>query len=41
MMADTDDLKAHEEMWNLFIKLMMFSSVGIIIVLVLMAIFLL
>lgn len=40
-MADTDDLKDHEEMWNLFIKLMMYSSAGIIVVLVLMAIFLL
>lgn len=38
-MADTDDLKAHEEMWNLFIKLMTYSSISIMVVLALMAIF--
>lgn len=40
-MSNTDDLKTHEEMWHNFIKLITYSTIGVVTLLVLMAIFLL
>ncbi len=40
-MADTEDYKDHVETWQAFIKLMTWSSIGVVVVLVLMALFLL
>lgn len=39
-MAEFDDLKSHEEMWKNFVKLITYSTVAIVVTLVLMAIFL-
>ncbi len=40
-MADTDDLKAHQEMWRNFVKLLAFSTVAIIVCLSFLALVLL
>ncbi len=39
-MAEFEDLKSHEEMWNLFIRLTVWSSIGITVLLLAMRIFL-
>ncbi len=39
-MADNFDLRPHQETWNGFCKLMLYSSIGVVVVLVLMALFL-
>ncbi len=38
-MAELEDLKSHEEMWNLFIRLTVWSSIGIAVLLLAMLIF--
>ncbi|MCH8918779.1 MAG: aa3-type cytochrome c oxidase subunit IV [Alphaproteobacteria bacterium] len=40
-MADTDDLKAHEEMWRNFVKLLAFNAAAIIFCLAFLALVLL
>jgi hypothetical protein len=43
-MADSDqldDLKAHEEMWGNFVKMMIYAASGTIVTLLLLALFLL
>ena len=40
-MADTDDLKAHEEMWRNFVKLLAFSAAAAALSLALLALVLL
>jgi hypothetical protein len=39
-MADTEDLKSHEEMWKNFTRLVLYSTIGIAVVLLLMRLFL-
>jgi hypothetical protein len=39
-MSDSDDLKSHEEMWNLFTKMMLYGSIAVAALLLLMRIFL-
>ena len=39
-MAGTDDLKSHEQMWQLFIKMTIYSSIAVAVALLLMRIFL-
>jgi hypothetical protein len=39
-MADTEDLKSHEEMWKNFTRLVLYSAIGIAVVLLLMRLFL-
>lgn len=39
-MSDDDMLKQHEETWHGFLKLLTWSTVGIVIVLILMGLFL-
>lgn len=40
-MANTDDLKTHQETWHNFIRLLLYSAGAIAVALILMAIFLL
>ncbi|MCZ6740850.1 MAG: hypothetical protein O7D27_01690 [Alphaproteobacteria bacterium] len=40
-MADSDDLKAHEELWRNFVKLLAFSAAGVMVCLSLLALVLL
>ena len=40
-MSDAHDLRPHMEMWRGFLKLMSYSLIGIVILLVAMALFLL
>lgn len=39
-MAGTDDLKSHEQMWQLFIKMTIYGSIAVAVTLLLMRIFL-
>jgi hypothetical protein len=39
-MADTEDMKSHEEMWKNFTRLIFYSAAGIAAVLLLMRLFL-
>lgn len=38
-MSDRDDLKSHEEMWQIFTKLIVYSSVAAAVALLLLLIF--
>ncbi len=40
-MADTDDLKTHQEMWRNFVKLLAFGAAAVIITLAFLALILL
>ena len=40
-MADTDDLKAHQEMWHNFVKLLALCAGGLLVTLGLLALILL
>ena len=40
-MADTDELKAHEEMWRNFVKLLAFNAAAAVVCLAILAVVLL
>lgn len=39
-MAEFEDLKSHQEMWQLFVRLTVWSSIGITVLLLAMRVFL-